>query len=732
MSRSVQPDPSSRPPRLRFATLLLGLVLVVLVPALGVGGLAVWQAVGERHAAAEARLRDTAQALGLAVDREFAGNIAALSAFATSPAFLPDPATPDIAMLDAHARRLDQRLEMPIIVLTRDGTRLISSRVPFGAPLPRSNAAELLDRIFATGQPAAADLVVGAIANAPVYTLGVPVKDTEGRVVLVAAAAQRVERMRALLAEQGLSAGAFAMVMDGRHAIVARSDAQHARVIGQSVPAANALRFAAAVSGLFRGLDLDGEERVFAHRAVPSAPGWTVVVAQPAADFDAAWRRPLLALTGGGFLALALGVALAVLAARGVLVPVRQLEGHARSLADGSPPLPARSAAAIPPAGITELEALRQGFAAAEGAVAAREAALAEGNERLRESEARLRLASEAGRVGFFTCDLASGETHWTEIMYRLHGLDPAQPAPSMALDGEHLGLVHPEDRAELRARRSALAADPAAVRFALEFRICRGDTGEVRWISSHGEFTRKASGQVALVRGAQQDVTERRTAEQHLRLMVHELNHRVKNTLVTVQSIASQSLRGGDPGLLRGLQARLLALSSAHDVLTREAWASADMNEVVAGVLAPHGGARGMRFQVSGPPLRLVPRAAVAISMALHELATNAVKYGALSGPAGHVEIRWAVVPGAEPLFRLSWEETGGPPVAPPTHRGFGSRLVERSLAYDIRGTARISFNPAGVACHIEAPLAAIAAAAEVVPLPPHWRHAAGSGPGQ
>ncbi len=127
----------------------------------------------------------------------------------------------------------------------------------------------------------------------------------------------------------------------------------------------------------------------------------------------------------------------------------------------------------------------------------------------------------------------------------------------------------------------------------------------------------------------------------------------------------------------------------------------------------------QGDRFRVSGPSLRLVPRAAVAISMALHELATNAIRYGALSVPAGEVEIHWEVVAGATPQLRLSWMERGGPPVGPPARRGFGTRLVERSLAHDIRGTARISFDPGGVACHIEAPLAGVAAAAEVVPLP-------------
>ncbi|MBD0271051.1 MAG: PAS domain-containing protein, partial [Acetobacteraceae bacterium] len=238
--------------------------------------------------------------------------------------------------------------------------------------------------------------------------------------------------------------------------------------------------------------------------------------------------------------------------------------------------------------------------------------------ERLRESEARLRLASEAGGIGFFSCDMAAGLTHWSETMYRLYGLAPSRPPPSMDFEGDHLGLIHPKDREGLRAGRASLAADASADGFAFEFRIRRADTGAVRWIDSRGEIVRDASGRIALVRGAQQDVTDRREAEQRLRLVANELNHRVKNTLATVQSIASQTLRGVDPGPREALEDRLLALSSAHDVLTREGWAGADMDEVVAGVLAPHGGREDGRFRVGGPAVRLRPRAALAVAMAL------------------------------------------------------------------------------------------------------------------
>jgi two-component sensor histidine kinase len=212
---------------------------------------------------------------------------------------------------------------------------------------------------------------------------------------------------------------------------------------------------------------------------------------------------------------------------------------------------------------------------------------------------------------------------------------------------------------------------------------------------------------------------TERKRIEERLRLMVNELNHRVKNTLATVQAIALQTLRGADPAIRRTLEGRLLALASVYDVLTHENWEGADLDDVVNRELATHGEKLG-RFRVSGPKLRLCPRAAQAIAMGLHELATNALKHGTLSVGSGHVVIRWDVTKDVVRLLRLTWTERGGPMVAPPTRLGFGTRMIERGLAQDLCGTVRISFDePEGVTCLVEAPLTEVTASAAIVPFP-------------
>jgi PAS domain S-box-containing protein len=244
------------------------------------------------------------------------------------------------------------------------------------------------------------------------------------------------------------------------------------------------------------------------------------------------------------------------------------------------------------------------------------------------------------------------------------------------------------------------------------------GGEGRV-WFSTKAPLRDDNDALLGLV-GLSVDITERKRDEDRLRQMVNELNHRVKNTLATVLAIASQSLRGTHPAVWQALEGRLLALAVVHDALTRENWVGAGLHEVVAGALAPHGGIDDAHFLVSGPPLMLRPGAVLSLVLGLHELATNALQYGALSAAAGRVEIRWEVVRDTIPLLRLTWTERGGPPVVPAVRPGFGMWLISRGMAKDLRGTVRLGFDdPAGVVCSIEAPLSEVAASTAVMPFP-------------
>jgi PAS domain S-box-containing protein len=201
-------------------------------------------------------------------------------------------------------------------------------------------------------------------------------------------------------------------------------------------------------------------------------------------------------------------------------------------------------------------------------------------------------------------------------------------------------------------------------------------------------------------------DETATKLAEDQRVMLLNELNHRIKNTLSTVQSITEQTLRGRgvDPAIRHDLTDRLKALSEAHNVLVDENWAGANLGDIIRAALAPHERPDRRAFEIDGPAVRLSPHQAVSVSLVLHELATNAVKYGALSVPTGGISVSWnAAVDGMGARYAtLLWQEHGGPPVVPPSRRGFGTRLVERSFGSEGGGRARVEYLPEGARCVI------------------------------
>nr|WP_255726573.1 HWE histidine kinase domain-containing protein [Microvirga sp. ACRRW] len=200
----------------------------------------------------------------------------------------------------------------------------------------------------------------------------------------------------------------------------------------------------------------------------------------------------------------------------------------------------------------------------------------------------------------------------------------------------------------------------------------------------------------------------ERARSDARQRLLINELNHRVKNTLATVQSVAAHSFRIGDPNAGRAaFEARLFALSKTHDVLTRENWEGANLQDIVQEAMAPYARDNIERFKVSGEPIQLPPRIALPLAMALHELSTNAAKYGAFSSETGEVLIEWTLIRVEDaPRLVLKWSEHGGPLTQAPTHKGFGSRLIERGLSRELGGTVDLDYRPTGLVCTVSFPL--------------------------
>jgi len=269
---------------------------------------------------------------------------------------------------------------------------------------------------------------------------------------------------------------------------------------------------------------------------------------------------------------------------------------------------------------------------------------------------------------------------------------------------------THPDDA---DADRDAFRKQVAGTLdfYSVEKRFVRKD-GRVIWISVSSSPVRDESGRLLYLVRVVQDITERKAAEQRAKLLIDELNHRVKNTLATVQSLASQTARAAPtPASFReSFEGRLVALSKAHDQLTMHHWESADLRELLSAGFAPyHGGAE--RVVMRGEDVVLRPRAALTLAMTFHELITNAAKYGALSAPGGGVEMRWHIVEAdGMPTLHVEWREQGGPPVAPPARRSFGTRLIESGVKAELGGRVEIAFAREGLRCDLDIPLASLA----------------------
>ena len=277
-------------------------------------------------------------------------------------------------------------------------------------------------------------------------------------------------------------------------------------------------------------------------------------------------------------------------------------------------------------------------------------------------------------------------------------------------LAGSFRDLVEPDDVAAATAQARALLSG-AVETYSVERRIVAGREGVV-WIHLTASRVQQG-GQPPYLVMIISDITARKQVEAdqrhyqgQLRLLINELNHRVKNTLATVQSMAAQTLKNEpDPAVaFEKFEARLLGLSQVHDVLTRESWHGAGLRDVAERALAPFTEAAG-RMSIDGPPVWLAPGGALTMALIFHELATNALKYGALSTQEGHVALVWTYDTASRTLS-LTWTEQGGPPVSPPTRRGFGSSLIERSLRGELKGAASMDYRPAGLVCAMVATL--------------------------
>lgn len=312
-------------------------------------------------------------------------------------------------------------------------------------------------------------------------------------------------------------------------------------------------------------------------------------------------------------------------------------------------------------------------------------------------SEERLRLAQELGGVGSFDWNMLTDEVEVSNVYRGIYGLPL-----DVQIHFSHIeDLVHPDDRQMFDA--ATVEAREGKGQLEAEYRVIRPSDGEVRWIRAQGGPVRDSRSKSVRMIGIVSDVTERRRDQERERLLMREVDHRARNLLSVVQSVIQLTQAPSTAEFIAAVKGRIQALARVHTLLAGSRWEGAELTTLVREELAPFG-LGDDRISINGPVVELTPAAAQALALVIHELASNAAKYGALSVADGHVAIGWSV-DAASGELRLWWQEHGGPPVTPPTRQGFGSTVFKTSIEYQLNGRVHMDWQKEGLQCELTLP---------------------------
>jgi PAS domain S-box-containing protein len=331
-----------------------------------------------------------------------------------------------------------------------------------------------------------------------------------------------------------------------------------------------------------------------------------------------------------------------------------------------------------------------------ERRVSARTAELEASTAQLRQSEESRSMALAAGQMGSWDWNRGTGECYWDDGQYNIFGMTRS----TFAVTAENVrALIHPEDWERLQQTIDHLLKDRSPTQS--EFRVKRPN-GEVRWCIGTAAPSLDSVGKITRISGVTVDITERKIAEERQALLAREVDHRAKNALALVQSIVRLTKASDIAAYTRAVEGRIRALSRAHTILSLSRWQGADMRGLVEEELAPYRAGETVKVEANGPNVSLQPAAAQSLALALHELVTNAAKYGALSSMSGRVKLDWELTPG---LLTLKWSESGGPPTQAPASPGFGTRIITASVEGQLAGKTIFDWRPEGLQCVLSVP---------------------------
>ncbi|MGE0055166.1 MAG: PAS domain S-box protein [Hyphomicrobium sp.] len=533
----------------------------------------------------------------------------------------------------------------------------------------RSNKAQyaldaaILERVF-SGQPTVSPVRGEGLSQSTVVVT-TPVK-SEGKVIFGLAAEIRIAALSQTFADHGLEQNWAAAVVDRNNRYVARSLDAEKRIGHVARPELRTAATGPSQSGIFENVTYEGVDMVNSfHRS--DLTGWTTVVAVPKTELAAPLRKALTwSLLGGASIMLAT-IWLASLMASRISEPIQNLSQFANALVGGH---------SIPPLThhITELDEVQ---AALENAIS---------------QSARLAAIVASSGDAIMSINLDGKIMTWNRGAEDLFGYTAEE------IIGQPKSiLVPPKYEPEFNAQRKLILSGET-IRVDS---VRRRKDGRLIDVSLNSAPIRRPDGKIIAISSILHDISERKAEEEHRQFLMREVAHRSKNQLAIIQAIAGQTARhsGSIDDFIAAFRQRLQGLATSHDLLVNQNWRNIPLSRLVEHQIGILTGIKNESVDVSGPDVNLSPQASEAIGLALHELATNSIKYGALSVPTGRVEIRWTLQPSDEPQHDLvlEWQEHGGPPVTPPSSKGFGSQVLETLTARAVQGEVKALYKTEG-----------------------------------
>ena len=666
--------------RREFPLALLGWLITgaTLLPFLLLTGYGVTYWLQDQQQTERKRLSESAEALSRAIDRDLRGHFETARVLAMSSQLRSG----DITAFERLARDAATGVEGHFLLADRDAQQLVNTRSQMGASLPKTADPGSVAQVFATGRRTVTDLILGAVAKEYLFAVRVPV-EVEGAVRYVLAFVPRAGAILDVVKENYLPEGWFAAVVDGNGRIMARTSA-HEQFYGKLASAEFREHLKNKV-GLVETTDLEGR-RTFTAFHTSALSNWRAVVWAPKSVITAPTERAKEWALGVVLLTVFVSAAAAWLSGRTIHAAAQRLARAAKALGDGEK-------IQFKPTRVKEVNVTGRALVDASRSIADREQAIRLSDERF---SAAFRLAPVAMAIA----TISDGrQVAVNEARLKLTGHAPDE---IIGKTPEEIGfyLDHEKDYPRLR---EGLARNGEVVAEEFELRRKNGD----RYTGLISAATIPLNGIPHLL-AIIVDITERKRAEEHTQMLLREVNHRSKNLLAVAQAVARQTARKSDPSrFVEAFIERIQALAASHDLVVGAEWRGVDVEALVRAQLAHFKDLIGTRVRIKGPAIKITAPAAQGIGMALHELATNAGKYGALSSDDGRVEVSWEMAENqGNPLFKIAWRESGGPTVLPPQRRGFGHTVIVDLAQAAVRGEARLDFSETGVVWELKGPV--------------------------